>query len=79
MAIIDGHGGTPADLAAIVWNLTEGLAIIAKTTARGLTQQQAKDLSPILGRLQLLAADLDREHLADVLSDARDRVQQQAE
>lgn len=71
--------GTQADVYATVWDLAEGFAIIAKASARNLTTQQAKDLHPILSRMALRAADIEREELADVLADARERVRNQAE
>ncbi len=79
MGIVEGSGGTQADVSATVWDLAEGFAIIARATARNLTQTQAKDLHVILSRMALRAADLDREYLADVLAEARDRVGVQAE
>jgi hypothetical protein len=79
MAITEGPGGTPADLAATVWDLAGGFAILARIGAQGATRNQSIDLLKVTDRLHRRALLLDREEVADHLAEAMERLRLSAE
>jgi hypothetical protein len=67
MAIVEGPGGTPADLAATVWDLADGFALLAVTAGNKDTKD---DLVSVANRLRYRAIAMEKTGLADRLQRA---------
>lgn len=79
MAIVDAAGQSPADLSATVWDLAAGFAILARIGAQNATRNQAAELYNVTERMHRRALLLDREELADHLSEAMERLRLSSE
>lgn len=69
MAIMEGAGGSSADLAATVWDLAQGFAILARTAAPS-DPSHASDLYRVASRMRDRARAIEREELGDYLEAA---------
>lgn len=65
--------GTAQDTAAMVWDLTEGFALLAAQLSAQYTGQQAKPIEELLGRMAQRADEIGKADLADKLNYARRR------
>lgn len=68
MAIVDGPRGTPADMAATVWDLAEAFAVLAAVT--DATGKDAQRLHNIAYRLQKRADAIGKSALSAHLDPA---------